>query len=97
MHLAAGRYDSLYGVEDNAGGHVNLKQASGCRQRRRESQKVFEVRKGLILRNFDEMLCNSTSKAILLAFLFEVWSESSDILFLEHTCSYQVDLKRDWK
>ena len=63
--------------------YVNLKQASGCRQRRRESQRVFEVRKGLIMRNFDDMICNSVSKLNLLAFLIEVWSESSDILHPE--------------
>ena len=59
---------------------MNLKEASGCRQRRKESLREFEMRKGLILRNFDEILCNSTSKANLLAFVFAVWTESSDIL-----------------
>ena len=35
------------------------------------------------MRNFDDMMCNSISKSNLLAFLFEVWSESSDILHPE--------------
>ena len=56
IHLVADRYDGLYGVEDSNRGYVNLKQSSGCRQRRRESQRVFEVRKGLIMRNFDDMM-----------------------------------------
>ena len=80
IHLVADRYDGLYGIQDGNSRYVNLKEASGCRQRRKESLREFEMRKGLILRNFDEILCNSTSKANLLAFLFAVWTESSDIL-----------------
>lgn len=81
IHLAADRYDGLYDVEDSVGGKVNLKEASGCRQRRKESLKEFEIRKGLVLKKKnDEIVRNNVSKASLLAFLFEVWSESSYIL-----------------
>ena len=80
IHLVADTYDGLYGIQDSNSRYVNLKEASGCRQRRKESLREFEMRKGLILRNFDEILCNSTSKANLLAFVFVVWTESSDIL-----------------
>ena len=39
------------------------------------------------MRNFDDMMCNSISKSNLLAFMFDVWSESSDTLHPE-TCMY---------
>lgn len=39
IHLAADRYDGLYGIEDSNGGNVNLKESSGCRQRRGGSTK----------------------------------------------------------
>ena len=39
------------------------------------------------MRNFDDMMCNSISKSNLLAFLFEVWSEGSEILHHE-TCVF---------
>ena len=35
------------------------------------------------MRKFDNMMCNSISKSIFLAFLFEVWSDNSDILHPE--------------
>ena len=56
------------------------------------------MRKVLILRKFDEIVYNSTNKANLLAFLFEVWAEIS-LYPLGLTKSYQVDLKteRKWK
>ena len=35
------------------------------------------------MRKFDDMMCNRISKSILLAFMFEVRSESSDTLHPE--------------
>ena len=39
IHLVADRYDGLYEVGDSNIEYVNLKQASGCKQRRRKSQR----------------------------------------------------------
>lgn len=80
IHLAADRYDGLYGIEDSNGGNVNLKESSGCRQRRGGSTKEYEVRKGLVMKNFDDIVRNSDSKANLIEFLFDIWSSSSDML-----------------
>ena len=98
IHLVADRYDGLYGVQDRNIRYVNLKEASGCRQRRKGSLREFEMRKGLILRNFDEILCNSMSKANLLAFLFALWTESSDILHSETPIFLSGGFKKtEWK
>lgn len=80
IHLAADRYDGLHATVDSDGEGVNLKQASGCRKRRNECSKEYEIRKGLKLKHFDQIVRNKASKANLQAFLFEIWSESVDIL-----------------
>ncbi len=80
MHLVADRYDGLYDIEDSNGNPVDLKDASGCRKRRKESTKVYEIAKGLPIRHFDEILRNNASKANLLSFLYETWLQSTTAL-----------------
>ncbi|MES9880282.1 MAG: hypothetical protein ABW185_05305 [Sedimenticola sp.] len=76
LHLVADRYDGLYDIEDSSGGHVDLKDASGCRKRRKQSIKTYDIVKGHNLKHFDEILMNNSSKANLLSFLFETWLAS---------------------
>ena len=45
IHLAADRYDGIYGVFYASSQSVSLKDASGCRNRRKETEKQYEISK----------------------------------------------------
>ena len=80
IHLAADRYDGIYGVFYANNVTVSLKEASGCRDRRKESEKQYEVSKKLSPKQYEDVIHNSISKANLITFLFKSWIRYSDIL-----------------
>ena len=80
IHLAADRYDGIYGVFYANNQTVSLKEASGCRDRRKETEKQYEVSKRLSPKQYKDAIHNSVSKANLITFLFECWIRCSDIL-----------------
>jgi hypothetical protein len=80
MHLVADRYDGIHGVQDATGNSVSLKDASGCRDRRMESTREYEVNSGQVIKHWDDIVKSSKSKANLLRCLYESWSHCSDHL-----------------
>ena len=80
IYLVADRYDGLHDTHDGFGNTVSLKEASRCRRRLCDLEKVYEIRNRMVLAHFSEIVQNSTSKRGLLVFLFDVWSHSFDAI-----------------
>lgn len=81
MHVIADRYDGIHTLSNTDGTPVCLKEASGCRDHRKASQKEYQISEAQdISKNWEDILQNSESKANLIRFLFKIWSESQSKL-----------------